>query len=211
MNKFLLLAVLCLAPISMATADLKVAVIDLSKAFDAYYKTKDAQARIKEKEDGYQKDIQDMKVDYDHMVEEAQKLKDASNDPTLSPAARADKGKAFVAKYQDVQNMERKLQETSTERNRELQDEIVRRHKEIVDEITKVVNDYSGPQGFDLVVDKSSSSATGVPIVLYNSSKLIDITNDVVTKLNSTAPAAPAANYTPGASSTPPSGMAPPQ
>jgi outer membrane protein len=188
MKKFLLLGILLLAPVSFASADLKVAVVDLSKAFDAYYKTKDAQARIKEKEEGYEKDVQDMKVDYDNMVQEAQKLKDGVNDPTLSQAARDDKKKALDAKVQDLQNMERKLQETSTERNRELQDEIVRRHKEIVDEITKVVNDYSGPQGFDLVIDKSSSSSTGVPIVLYNSGKLVDITQDVISKLNAGAP-----------------------
>jgi len=189
MNKLLLLGFLFLAPVSLASADLKVAVVDLSKAFDGYYKTKDAQARIKEKEDGFQKDVQDMKVDYDHMVEEANKLKDAVNDPTLSADARADKKKALDAKVQDLQNMERKLQETSNERNRELQEEIVRRHKEIVDEISKVVTDYSGPQGFDLVIDKSSSSTTGVPIVLYSSSKMVDITADILKKLNSTAPA----------------------
>ncbi len=202
MNKFLLLGFLLLAPVSLASADLKIAVVDLSKAFDGYYKTKDAQARIKEKEDGFQKDVQDMKVDYDHMVEEATKLKDAVNDPTLSAEARADKKKALDAKVQDLQNMERKLQETSNERNRELQEEIVRRHKEIVDEISKIVTDYSGPQGFDLVIDKSSSSSTGVPIVLYNSNKLIDITNDILTKLNATAP--PASATTPA-----PSGAAP--
>ena len=204
MNKLLLFGFLFLAPASLAMADLKVAVVDLSKAFDAYYKTKDAQARIKEKEEGFQKDVQDMKVDYDHMVEEAQKLQDAINDPTLSSQARDDKKKALQAKGQDLQNMERKIQETTNERNRELQDEIVRRHKEIVDEITKVVNDYSGPQGFDLVIDKSSSSSTGVPLVLYNSGKLIDITTDIITKLNADAPVAGA---TPPAAA--PSGAAP--
>lgn len=203
MNKFLILAFLFLAPVSMAMADLKVATVDLSKAFDQYYKTKEAQARIKEKEEGYQKDIQDMKVDYDHMVEEAQKLKDASQDPTLSAQARGDKTKALQAKAQDLQNMERKIQETSTERNRELQDEIVRRHKEIVDEITKVVTDFSGPQGFDLVIDKSSSSTTGVPVVLFTSNKLTDITGDVISKLNAGAPpVAPGA--APSGAGTPP-------
>ena len=45
MNKLLLVCLLVFAPVSIASADLKIAVIDLSKAFDAYYKTKDAQAR----------------------------------------------------------------------------------------------------------------------------------------------------------------------
>jgi outer membrane protein len=204
MNKFLLFCLLFLAPVSFASADLKIAVIDLSKAFDSYYKTKDAQARIKEKEDSYQKDLQDMKVDYDAMVEEATKLKDAANDPTLSPAARDDKNKALQEKYQDLQNMERKLQETSSERNRELQDEIVRLHKEIVDEIAKVVTDYSGPQGFDLVLDKSASASTSVPTVLYNSNKLVDITQDVINKLNAGAPPAGTAPAPAGAATPAP-------
>jgi len=174
MNKLLLLCLLAFAPISLATADLKVAVVDLSQAFDQYYKTKDAQDRIREKQENYQKDYQDMKVDYDHMVDEAQKLKDAANDPTLSAEARADKNKALGDKVQDLRTMEQKIQETVSERNKELQDETARRHKEIVDEITKVVNDFSGPAGYDLVLD---------------SAKLIDITADVIKQLNSTQPA----------------------
>jgi outer membrane protein len=130
-----------------------------------------------------------MKTDYDQMYEQTQKLRDAANDPTLSPEARADRNKAFEAKMQDLQNMQAKLQQTTQERNSELQDEIVRRHNEIVQEIAKVVTDYSAPQGFDLVIDKSSSSATGVPILLYSSSKLVDITDAVIAKLNADAPA----------------------
>jgi hypothetical protein len=56
-----------------------------------------------------------------------------------------------------------------------------------VDEISKVISDYSGPQGYDLVIDKSSASAaSGVSIVLYNSSKLIDITDDIINLAQST-------------------------
>ena len=90
--------------------------------------------------------------------------------------------------------MQNKIQEMQTERSNEIKDELFRRHKEILDEITKVINDYSGPQGFDLVIDKSSvSAASGASLILYNSSKLIDITADVIKQLNATAPAAGAA------------------
>jgi outer membrane protein len=189
MNKLLLVCLLAFAPVTIASADIKIAVIDLSKAFDQFYKTKDAQAKLKEKQDGYQKEIQDRINDYEHMAQDAQALDTASKDPTLSPAARADKSKALDAKKQDLLNMQNQIQEMKTERGRELQEELLRRHKEIVDEITKVVSDYSGPQGYDLVIDKSTASAgTGVSIVLYNSSKLIDITDTVIKMLNASAP-----------------------
>ncbi len=194
MKKLLLACLLVLAPFSMASADLKIAVIDLGKAFDGYYKTKDAQAKLKVKQDTYQKQIQDLITDYQHMGEEAQTLDKAQHDPTLSAAAQADKAKALDAKKQDLMQLQGKIQEMRTEKTREIQEELMRRHKEIVDEITKVVTDYSGPQGFDIVIDKSSqSAASGVPIILYNSSKLTDITGEILKELNATAPAPGAA------------------
>jgi len=209
MNKLLLLCFLVLAPVSFASADLKVAVIDLSKAFDGYYKTQDAQARIKEKQDLFQKDYQDLVATYQHMGEEAQALKTAASDATLSADARADKTKALQAKAQDLQTMERKIEEMKTERQNEMRDEIMRRHQEIVAEITKVINAYAGPQGFDLVLDKSaSSSASGVPFVLYNSSKLTDITADIIKTLNASRPVGAAATAAPAPASAAPAAPA---
>lgn len=204
MKKFLLLSLLAFAPVSFAHADLKIAVIDLGKAFDQYYKTKEASSRIDEKKAAYQKEIQDMVADFQHMQDDAQKLYQQANDPTLSQAAKNDKMNALKQKNQDLQNMANKIEEMKTERGNEVKDEILRRHKEIIDQITKVINDYSGPQGYDLVIDKSSASgASGIPIVLYNSSKLIDITADIVNKLNAGAPAGGAAPAAGGAAPAP--------
>lgn len=195
MNKLLLVGLLLLAPVSLASADLKVAVIDLSQAFDKYYKTGDAQKKLKEKQDTYQKELQDKITVYQHMGEEAQALDKAVNDPTLSDAARKDKATALNAKKQDLVTMGNQIQEDKQERTREIQEELLRQHKLIVDEISKVITDYSGPQGYDLVIDKSSASAaSGVSLILYSSSKLTDITPDVIGLLNKNAPAGSAAS-----------------
>jgi outer membrane protein len=175
MNKLLLVCLLFLAPVSLATADLKVGVVDLSKAFEEFYKTKDAQAHLKEKQDGYQKEIQDLVTDYQNMGQEAQQLDKQVNDPTLSPAAKADKQKALDQKKQDLVNLGNKIQEMTTERKREIQDELFRLHKQIVDEISTVVS--------------TASAASGVSIVLFSSSKLTDITPDIIKLLNKNAPA----------------------
>jgi Skp family chaperone for outer membrane proteins len=190
MKKLLFCALLLFVPVSLASADLKVATIDLGKAFDAFYKTKEAAAHLKEKQDEAQKQIQDQVADYQRISDEVNKLDQESKDPTLSPEARAEKAKARDQRGADLQAKGRSIEEFKTERGNELKDEYVRRRKEVVDEITKVINDYSGPQGFDLVLDKSSASVTsGVPFVLFNSNKLTDITGDIITKLNAGAPA----------------------
>ena len=101
MNKYLFLALFIFAPLSLAHADLKIAVIDLSKAFDQYNETKDASARIEEKKAGFQKEIQQQVSVFQQMQDEAKKLYDAQNDPTLSDAARKDKAGALKQKNQD--------------------------------------------------------------------------------------------------------------
>jgi len=190
MKKFLFCALLLFVPVSLASADLKVATVDLGKAFDQFYKTKEAAAHLKEKQDEAQKEIQDKVADYQRISDEVNKLDQESKDPTLSPEARAEKAKARDQRGADLQAAGRQIEEFKTERGNELKDEYVRRRKEIVDEITKVITDYSGPQGYDLVLDKSSASVTsGVPFVLFNSNKLTDVTNDIVAKLNAGAPA----------------------
>lgn len=199
MKKLLLASLFVFASVSIASADLKIAVVDLSKAFDGFSETKVAQAKLKTTQETYQKEIQGYISDYQRMSDEASSLDKASHDPTLSGQAQQDKGTALQQKKQDLINLGQKIQELKTERTREIQEELLRRHKEIVDKITKVISDYSGPQGYDLVIDKSSASAaSGVSIVLYNSGKLVDITNDIITKLN----ALPPSSTTPAASAS---------
>jgi Skp family chaperone for outer membrane proteins len=189
MKKLLIFCLLALAP-SFAKADLKIAIIDLGKAFDQYTVTADARKKLNEKHDQYQKELQDMISDYNHMGEELEALIKASQDPTLSHDAQLAKEKAAEDKKQEFLALKNKLEERKSELDKELNDEMLRRHKEILDTITQVVDNYAGPAGFDLVIDTSSVTPTsGVSVFLYHSSKLIDITQDIVTTLNKNAPA----------------------
>ena len=189
MKKLLIFCLLALAP-SFAKADLKIAIIDLGKTFDQYSVTGDARKKLNEKHDQYQKELQDMISDYNHMGEELEALIKASQDPTLSKDAQMAKAKAAEDKKQEFLALKNKLEERKNELDKELNDEMLRRHKEILDQITQVVNGYAGPAGYDLVIDTSSVTPTsGVSIILYHSSKLIDITTDITKLLNASAPA----------------------
>ena len=189
MKKLLIFCLLALAP-SFAKADLKIAVIDLGKTFDQYTVTGDARKKLNEKHDQYQKELQDMISDYNHLGEELESLIKASQDPTLSKDAQMAKAKAAEDKKQEFLALKNKLEERKNELDKELNDEMLRRHKEILDQITQVVDNYAAPSGYDLVIDTSSVTPTsGVSIILYHSSKLIDITADITKQLNASAPA----------------------
>ncbi len=203
MKKLLFLCLLALAPFSMAKADLKIAVIDLGKAFDKFYVTADARQKLTEKHDKYQKELQDLISDYNTAGQQLEQLiKDAEN-PALSKDSQEARAKAADDKKQEFLAIKNKLEERKNELDKELNDEMLRRHKDILDQITQVVDNYAGPAGYDLVIDTSSVTPTsGVSIILYHSAKLIDITPDIITLLNKSAPATSTAQ-------TAPSGAAP--
>jgi outer membrane protein len=202
MKKLLFLGLLVFVPASLASADLKVATVDLGQAFDAYYKTKEDAAHLKDKELEAQKEVQDKNADYQRIGDEVSKLYQESKDPTLSAEARAEKAKARDLRGGDLDAARRSLNEFVDERKKELQDEYLRRRNDVVAELTKVINDYASAQGYDLVLDKTSASVTsGVPIVLFTSPKLTDITADVIKQENAGAPAT-APETTPAPAST---------
>lgn len=189
MKKFLMATVLALTPVCIASADLKVAVIDLAKAFDQYYKTQDSNALLKQNEDKIKKQIQDVVSQYQQTSEEAKRLQDAAKDPTLSKEARDDKTKALQQKAQDLAALQEKIQSMDTQGKRELQDQLLRSRKSLLDDITKVISDYAAPQGYDVVLDKSAPSGVGAPVFLYTSPKMVDITTEIINRLNAGKPA----------------------
>lgn len=175
----------CLLPVS---ADVKIGVVDLNKAFTEYYKTKVEEAKLNQKAQQYQQDFQQLQTKYQLATEVAQQLQGQVNDPSLSAEAKADKNNALQQKIQDIRDMEHQLEEMKTQDIQALQQEQMQETKDIIAEINKLVSDYSAQSGFDIMVDKSSLSAHGTPVWLYLSPKLTDITQDIITKLNSTKP-----------------------
>src|SRR5262245_35404848 len=71
-----------------ATAELKIATIDLKKVFDSYYKTKLADATIKDEASGLEKDLKALTEDHDKAVTEYKKAVDESSNQALSSEER---------------------------------------------------------------------------------------------------------------------------
>lgn len=204
MKKPFLAILLGLLALTGAHAQTKIAVIDLQSVFNNYYKTKDAEAVLKDRAAGFEKEKNEMMSDYQKMVEEAQKLRDASTDKTLSVTAQQDKAKALDAKVQDLRNKEAQMREFASVRQKEFQDQQQRMRGGIVDEINKFISDVGAKEKYTLILDKSGVSMNGTSIVLY-SQDVKDITDDVTKALNATKPA----NYTPPAASAPAPAPAP--
>jgi outer membrane protein len=177
-------ALLGTTSLSAQEAALKIAVVDMQRAFKEYYKTKEAEAALRERANSFQRERQAMLSDYQKLANETQKIRDAATDKTLSDTAREEKRKAFESKVQDLRNLERKIQEFQLTRTKEFEEQSQRLRQSILQEITKVVNDFSAKEKFFLVLDKSSVSLTGVPVVLYTEGPR-DITDEIIRLINS--------------------------
>jgi outer membrane protein len=178
-----------IALLATSQAQLKIATIDMQKAFAEYYKTKEAEDLLKGRMGDFKKEEQEMMSDYQKLVDEINKLREAGEDKTLAEAAREEKRKAFQMKAQDAGNMERKIQEFRVTRSRQFEDQSRRMRSGIVEEIQKIVVDISTKEKYSLVFDKSGMSVNGTPVLIH-AQDVKDLTDDVTKMMNAAKPVA---------------------
>lgn len=172
-----------------AQADVKVGTIDMKQVFDTYYKTKDAESKINEARAQAKKELDERLDSFNKAQEEAKKMNDEANKPELAAAAKADKSKLLNEKLQALGALQREIQEFQQTRERQLSEQSVRSRNSLVEEINKVISDKVKSAGYDVVLDKSGQSLNAVGVVIF-SRESFDFTNDVVTELNKSKPAA---------------------
>lgn len=187
---------LLLAAGSAAAADQKMAVVDLSKVFDRYYKTIRSTQYLKQEATEMQKERSQM-VDAGKKTQaEWQKLLDKSEDQAFSAEERGRNKKAAEEKFREVKAMEEQIQEYDRSCSQKIHEKEHQRHDDIVKEIRNVLNAEAKAAGYTLVFDISGESANTVPVVLY-ANGLPDLTESLLKELNASAPTA-TTDETPG-------------
>jgi len=186
---FILLFAVAFAGQSFA-ADLKIAMVDLRKAFAEFYKAKAASARLQENVDKAKQEINERFQTYKKLMDDIQKLDKERADPVLSPEARGKKEAEFRNKAQELRSLEQDINEFKTRRQQQIDEEQRQQAKGLYDEIVKVVNDKAAASGYDLVLDKSNLGLGGVPFLVYSKTGAVtDLTAEVIVELNKDAPA----------------------
>jgi outer membrane protein len=195
MKKSSLLTMICVfavsgSLVSRAHADMKVGTIDMQKVFTAYYKTHDAEEKLKEAQKAY-KDELDQRMDaYKKNLDAINKLNEEMNKPELSGASKDQKAQERDSKIAETKGLEKEISDFRATRERQIQDQLKRMRDGIVEEIMKVVNDQVKTQNYDIVFDRSGFSANNiVPVLLYARDNY-DFSESVITKLNASRPAA---------------------
>lgn len=187
MIRFLTIALLSTSLVASA-ADTKFGVVDMSKAFSEFYKTKDAAEKFKTNVDKAQKEMNDRWAVYKNLMTDMQKLKKEASDPIMTGDARAKKAAEFEEKGKELRTLEQEIGEQQNRRSNQLKQEDVQIRRGIYDEILVVVRDKAKGEGYDFVFDKSGMSLSTVPVLVYYKDA-VDITDQIVVELNKNAPA----------------------
>jgi outer membrane protein len=172
---------------SSALAQGRNATVDLRKIFDGYWKTKQADAALKDRAADMDKDFKTMVADYDKAKEDYQKLVASAADQAVSSDERAKRKQAAEDKLKSIKDTEDSLTEYRRTATAKLDEQKRRMRDNILGEIRNVLNAKAKAASYTLVIDTAAESANGTPVVLYTDNSN-DLTDAVLEQLNAAAP-----------------------
>ncbi len=184
-------------PAGVVGADLKVAVADVNRVFNEFYKTREAADVIQDELATVRREINERMAVYKQLVDEINRLmKEASE---LSPELGRAKRMEADEKKSEMQSLERQISQHQERRQRQIETEQATKRRDLFAQIFGVVGAKSKEKGFDLVFDKSGAGLSQMPMLLHaNPETIYDLTEEVIAELNKDAPA----GFIPGAPAT---------
>ncbi len=181
------LAILATIAVS-AFAQPKIAIVDLKKVFDGYYKTKQADTQLKDRAGDAEKVLKGMVDDYQKAQEDYKKLVDSSNDQAVSADEREKRKKSSETKLLELQEIDKSIVQFRRQTQGTLDEQKRRMRDNILKEIREVINAKAKAASYTLVLDTAAESVNQTPVIMYTNGEN-DFSDDVLTALNATAPA----------------------
>jgi outer membrane protein len=174
-----------------AQAQSKMAVVDLKKVFDGYWRTKQADTQLKDRAGDLEKARNGMVEDYKKANEDFKKMLDGLNDPAASAEEKDKRKKDAEKKQLEVRELEQSIR-TFDENSRKTIVEMQKRMREsVLRDIRGVVEEKAKVAGYQAVLDTAAESINQTPVVVYTSllGGSDDLSDGVLKALNANAPA----------------------
>lgn len=170
-----------------AFAQGRIATVDLRKLFDNYWKTKQADAALKDRAAEMDKSHKEMIEGWKKAKEDYQTLLADANDQAVSSEERDRRKKAAEGKLRDIKDTEESITQFERQARTTLDEQRRRMRDNILGEIRTVLNSRAKSGGFALVVDTAAETINNTPVVLYSTGEN-DLTDAVLSQLNAGAP-----------------------
>jgi outer membrane protein len=168
-------------------ADQRIVFVNLDRAFNEFYKTKRADAQLKQQADEFNDERKKMVTEFETLQESFNTVRDEAQNTALSEEVRSQKRSEAEEKLVELREFDSKLRRFDESRRKQLDDQSRRMRKRIVEEIREAIQTYARGQSYEAVVDSSGQSMNGVEVVVFTDVKT-DITDDVLDILNKGKP-----------------------
>lgn len=179
-----------------ASAQGRIATVDLKKLFDSYWKTKQADVALKDRGAELEKEFKGMMEEYTKSKDDYKNLTAATTDPAMSDSEREKKKKEAEDKLRGIKEQEEALQKFQAQARATVEEQRRRMRDNILVDVRKAVDGNAKVAGYTLVIDTASETINSTPVVLYSKGEN-DITDAVLSQLNANAPAEAAATNAP--------------
>lgn len=177
---------LTLLPLSLP-AQQRIAVINLRTVFDGYYKTKAADATLKERTGEFKKEKTAMVDQYQKLTEDYKKAMEDANNQAISAEEREKRKTLAEDSLLEVKQMEQALQQFDRQAFATLDEQEQRMREKLLKEIQEVIDAKAKEGNFTLVLNTAAETRSSNPSVLFTSGQ-DDLTEAVLKDLNTKAP-----------------------
>jgi outer membrane protein len=166
----------------------KIGVVDLRIIFEGYYKTKQADAKIKERAGELDAQRETMMTDLTAAGEAYKKADELAKDLSVS-ADEADRRKGEAARLLDgLKKKQGEIQAWERQATASIQEQQTRIRARVLEEIQSEVTAIAQAGNFFMILDKDAASANQTKVLVYFNGEN-DITPQVLANLNAGAPA----------------------
>lgn len=172
-----------------ALAQQKVGYVDLKKLFEGYWKTKQADANLKDRAGEFDKKKKEMLDDYEKAQQKYKELLDSANDQAVAAAERDKRKKDAEAKLIEIREIEQSIAVFDRTARTTLAEKQKSERDKILDEIRGIVAAKARAAGYSIVFDTAAETINNTSVFLHIDGK-DDLTEEVLKQLNATAPIA---------------------
>ena len=176
------------ALLSAAQAQQKIAVVDMGKLFNNYFKTKQAGSQLEERRQDILKVQKGMLDDFQKAQEDFNKLDEGAKDPSISNDEKEKRRKQADTKLGEVRELETNIRKYNQQAEESFMQQKGRMKQKMIQEIRDAIEAKAKADSLSLVLDSVGVSMNEAPVVLYSNGQY-DITDDILKKLNENAPA----------------------
>ncbi|MFO1478400.1 MAG: OmpH family outer membrane protein [Verrucomicrobiota bacterium] len=177
-----------------ASAQTRIATVNLQKVFDKYWKTEQAVSALKESVAEMEKSHKEMLEDWKKMKESYQKLVENANNQAVSTEQRDKYKKDAEEKLADIKRAEDGLAQFERQAGATISEKKARMRKNLLEEIKTAINSKAKSGSYAIVLDSGSQTYAADPAGPYYTPNLLywseenDLTDAVIAQLNAGAP-----------------------